>query len=213
MGAALELLGGLVGLVIAGTAIVRGASVVGSKLGLPPLVVGLTIVAAGTSAPELAVVWRAADQGDAGLALGSVIGSNIANVLLVLGIVATIRAINVSRQAVQLDAPVMIGASVLTIALGADGEIQQTDGFILVACLATYIATTVFVARRAAGRLAALNPAPAARVPAARVPPADDHDGDHGDDGDDVGSDSAGAEVGWRPVAARWRAVRSSRHP
>ncbi len=152
MAAAFELVGGLIGLIIAGTAIVRGASVIGSKLGLPPLVIGLTIVAAGTSAPELAVVWRAADQGDAELALGSVVGSNIANVLLVLGIVATISAINVSRQAVQLDAPVMIGASLLTMLLGADGEIQQTDGFILVTCLATYITTTILVARRAAAR-------------------------------------------------------------
>jgi len=146
--AALELLGGLVALVIAGTAIVRGASVIGAKFGLPPLVIGLTIVAAGTSAPELAVVWQAADNGESGLALGSVVGSNIANVLLVLGIVAVISSINVSRQAVMLDAPVMIGASILVFILGQDGSISQTDGFILVTCLVVYIATTIYVSRR-----------------------------------------------------------------
>lgn len=148
MTAALELLGGLVGLVLAGTAIVRSASVIGARLGLPPLVIGLTIVAAGTSAPELAVVWRAADNGDSGLALGSVVGSNIANVLLVLGIVALISHINVSRQAVMLDAPVMIGSSVLFLVLGLDGHLTQRDGFVLVACLITYVTTTILVARR-----------------------------------------------------------------
>ena len=145
--AALQLLGGLFGLVLCGTAIVRGASVIGAKLGLPTLVIGLTIVAAGTSAPELAVVWKAADGGEAGLALGSVVGSNIANVLLVLGIVAVIRAINVSRQAVMLDAPVMIGASVLVLVLGLDGHLTQGDGFVLVGCLVVYITTTIAVAR------------------------------------------------------------------
>ena len=148
MTAALELIGGLLGLVISGTAIVRGASVTGTKVGLPPLVIGLTIVAAGTSAPELAVVWRAADQGEPELALGSVVGSNIANVLLVLGIVAVIRAINVSRQAVTFDAPAMIGVSVLVIVLGLDNTLDQTDGFILVACLIAYVATTILIARR-----------------------------------------------------------------
>ncbi len=151
MTAAFELIGGLLGLVISGTAIVRGASVTGTKIGLPPLVIGLTIVAAGTSAPELAVVWRAADQGEPELALGSVVGSNIANVLLVLGIVAVIRAINVSRQAVTFDAPAMIGVSVLVILLGLDNTLDQTDGFILVACLIAYIATTIVIARRSAG--------------------------------------------------------------
>ena len=148
MTAALELLGGLVGLVIAGTAIVRSASVIGARLGLPPLVIGLTIVAAGTSAPELAVVWQAANNGDSGLALGSVVGSNIANVLLVLGIVSVISAINVTRQAVMLDAPVMIGASVLVLVLGLDGHLTQRDGFVLVGCLTAYIVTTITVAKR-----------------------------------------------------------------
>lgn len=148
MTAALELLGGLVGLVLSGTAIVRSASVIGARFGLPPLVIGLTIVAAGTSAPELAVVWQAASDGEAGLALGSVVGSNIANVLLVLGVVAVIQAINVTRQAVLLDAPVMIAASVLVFLLGLDGTLSRTDGIVLVVCLIAYITTTVFVARR-----------------------------------------------------------------
>ncbi|MGF1468417.1 MAG: calcium/sodium antiporter [Sandaracinaceae bacterium] len=146
--AALELVLGLAGLVASGFAIVRGASVIGARLGLPKLVIGLTIVAAGTSAPELAVVWRAADQGESGLALGSVVGSNIANVLLVLGVVALLRPINVSRQAVMLDAPVMIAASLLVLLLGLDGHLTQPDGFLLVLCLIVYVTTTILVARR-----------------------------------------------------------------
>ncbi|MEM1333551.1 MAG: calcium/sodium antiporter [Actinomycetota bacterium] len=149
MTAALELIGGLVGLVVSGTAIVRGASTIGRRLGLSPLVIGLTIVAAGTSAPELAVVWQAANKGDSGIAMGSVVGSNIANILLVLGIVAVINAIDVTRQAITLDAPVMIGASVLVLVLGLDDAIGRVDGIVLVACLVAYITTTIVVSRRA----------------------------------------------------------------
>lgn len=131
------------GLVITGGAIVSGASTIGLKLGLNPLVVGLTIVAAGTSAPELAVVWRAADQGDTGLALGSVIGSNIANVLLVVGIVAIIGAIPVTQRTRQVDLPFMIGASIGAYVLAADGTISSLDGVILLLGLVTYIGITL----------------------------------------------------------------------
>lgn len=148
MTAALELVGGLIGLVVAGSAIVNGATTIGRRLGLSRLVIGLTIVAAGTSAPELAVSWQAASDGEPGLAMGNVVGSNIANILLVLGIVAVISAINVTRQAVVLDTPVMIGASILVFVLGLDGTITQVDGFVLVICLVTYITTTVLMSRR-----------------------------------------------------------------
>ncbi|MFK7917994.1 MAG: calcium/sodium antiporter [Ilumatobacter sp.] len=141
--AVLTLLGGLVGLVITGGAIVSGASTIGLKLGLNPLVVGLTIVAAGTSAPELAVVWRAADQGDTSLALGSVIGSNIANVLLVVGIVAIIGAIPVIQRTRRVDLPVMIAASIGTYALASDGAITPRDGVFLLIGLVTYIGITL----------------------------------------------------------------------
>ena len=145
--AVLTLLGGLVGLVAAGAAIVSGASTIGLRAGLPPLVVGLTIVAAGTSAPELAVVWRAADQGDVGLALGSVVGSNIANILLVVGLVATIGSIRVSRKTRRIDLPFMVLASAVTFGLAFDGAITSRDGIILVAGLVLYMSWTVWSSR------------------------------------------------------------------
>lgn len=146
--AVLTLLGGLVGLVITGSAIVSGASTIGLRIGLPPLVVGLTIVAAGTSAPELAVVWRAADAGDSGLALGSVVGSNIANVLLVVGVVATFGAIPVARRTRRVELPFMVAASVGTYALAADGVIERRDGVLLLVGLLAFITSTILAQRR-----------------------------------------------------------------
>lgn len=146
--AVITLLGGLVGLVVTGSAIVSSATTIGLRLGLTPLVVGLTIVAAGTSAPELAVVWRAADAGDPGLALGSVIGSNIANVLLVVGLVAAYGAIPVARRTRRVELPVMVAASIGTFALAADGEIERRDGAILLIGLLAFVASTVITQRR-----------------------------------------------------------------
>ncbi|MGB3736323.1 MAG: calcium/sodium antiporter [Ilumatobacter sp.] len=146
--AVLTLVGGLLGLVLTGSAIVSGASTIGLRIGLPPLVVGLTIVAAGTSAPELAVVWRAADAGDPGLALGSVVGSNIANVLLVVGLVAAFGAIPIARRTRRIELPVMVAASIGTFVLAADGTIERRDGAILLVGLVAFIASMVLMQRR-----------------------------------------------------------------
>jgi cation:H+ antiporter len=144
----ISLIGGLVGLVIAGAGIVTGASTIGLRLGLPPLVVGLTIVAAGTSAPELAVTWLAASAGDPDLAMGNVVGSNIANILLVLGLVAIIGVIPISRRARRVEFPVMIAASILTAGLALDGTISRLDGAILVAGLIAYLSWMIADGRR-----------------------------------------------------------------
>lgn len=146
--AVLSLVGGLVGLLVTGGAIVHGASAIGLRLGLPPLVVGLTIVAAGTSAPELAVTWLAAAEGDPSLALGNVVGSNIANILLVLGLVAVIGVIPISRRARRVEIPVMIGASIVTALLCIDGHISRLDGCVLLAGLVGYLAWMLRDARR-----------------------------------------------------------------
>lgn len=146
--AIITLIGGLIGLVLSGAAIVNGASLIGLRLGLPPLVVGLTIVAAGTSAPELAVTWRAADAGDPGLALGNVVGSNIANILLVLGLVAVVGAIPIGRRARRIELPVMIAASFVTAGLALDGWISRTDGIILVTGLVVYLTWMIRDARK-----------------------------------------------------------------
>ncbi|MFK8023432.1 MAG: calcium/sodium antiporter [Ilumatobacter sp.] len=142
------LVGGLIGLVATGAAIVNGASTIGLRLGLPPLVVGLTIVAAGTSAPELAVVWRAADNGDPGLALGSVVGSNIANILLVVGLVAAVGSIPVTRRTRLVELPVMVIASVVMLGLSVDGSIEPLGGAILLAGLVAFIGWMIWTQRR-----------------------------------------------------------------
>jgi cation:H+ antiporter len=146
--AILTLIGGLAGLVVTGAAIVSGASTIGLRIGLPPIVVGLTFVAAGTSAPEFAVVWRAADAGDSGLALGSVVGSNIANVLLVVGLVASFGAIPVARRTRRIELPVMVAASVGTFALAADGTIERSDGAILLVGLVAFVSSMILTQRQ-----------------------------------------------------------------
>jgi len=94
----LVLLGGLAALLVAGHLLVSGAVLIGRRFGLAPTVIGLTIVAAGTSAPELAVFARAIQADDTELAVGSVVGSNIANVLLVLGLVAALGTVRLALQ-------------------------------------------------------------------------------------------------------------------
>ncbi|MGA9277750.1 calcium/sodium antiporter, partial [Ilumatobacter sp.] len=155
--ALVTLIGGLIGLVAAGAGIVHGAAAIGLRLGLPPLVVGLTIVAAGTSAPELAVTWLAAAEGDPSLALGNVVGSNIANILLVLGLVAVIGIIPISRRARRVEFPVMILASIITAGLALDGNISRVDGVILVIGLVAYVGWMVYEARRQPGAVVAAN--------------------------------------------------------
>jgi cation:H+ antiporter len=125
--------------------LVRGASRLATAAGISPLVVGLTVVAFGTSSPELAVSVMSAFKGQADLALGNVVGSNIFNVLLILGISALIVPLVVAQQLVRLDVPVMIGASLLILLMGMDGNIGRFDGSIL---FAGVIAYTVFLIRQ-----------------------------------------------------------------
>ena len=107
------LLGGLILLTGGAELLVRGAARLAAIVGISPLVIGLTVVAYGTSAPELAVTLGAALSGRADIALGNVVGSNIFNVLFILGLCALILPLRVAQQLVQLDVPIMIGASLL----------------------------------------------------------------------------------------------------
>lgn len=141
------MIGGLVLLLVGGEVIVRGASSLGRRLGLTPLVVGLTVVAFGTSAPELAVSILAIRRGSADLAVGNVVGSNIANILLVLGVAAMIGGLVVASRVVRADIPVMIAASLLFVLLGADGELNLIDGLILLAALVIIVTWTVRASR------------------------------------------------------------------
>jgi cation:H+ antiporter len=122
---------GLVLLVVGAEALVRGAARSAAMVGISPLIIGLTVVAYGTSAPELLVSLQSAFAGQADIALGNVVGSNIFNVLVILGISALIAPLAVAQQLVRLDVPIMIGISVLTLLLGLDGTIDRPDGVLL----------------------------------------------------------------------------------
>ena len=137
------------GLLLGGAELlVRGASRLAAVLGLSPLVIGLTVVAFGTSSPELAVSVQSAFAGQADIALGNVVGSNIFNVLFILGLSALIVPLVVAQQLVRWDVPLMIGVSVLTLLLGLDGRIGRLDGLLLFAGLVAYTAFAVIQSRR-----------------------------------------------------------------
>jgi cation:H+ antiporter len=140
---------GLVLLIGGAEILVRGATRIATAAGIAPLVVGLTVVAFGTSAPELAVSTAATLRGDAGLAVGNVIGSNILNVLLILGVSAAVAPLVVQKRVVRLEVPFMIGVSALVVLLALDGTISRTEGLLLLLGGATYTAVLVVQARRA----------------------------------------------------------------
>ncbi|MEM8531792.1 MAG: calcium/sodium antiporter [Chloroflexota bacterium] len=139
---------GLVLLVLGAELLVRGASKLAAAFGISPLIIGLTVVAYGTSAPELAVSVQSSLAGQADLALGNVVGSNIANVLLILGFSAAFAPLVVSRQLVRLDVPLMIGLSFLLFLLAFDGRISRLDGAVFVACAIAYSVFKIFQGRR-----------------------------------------------------------------
>lgn len=139
---------GLILLILGAELLVRGASRLALALGLTPIVVGLTVVSIGTSAPELAVSIGGALSGAPDIALGNVVGSNIANVLLILGLIALLVPLIVHRQLVWLDVPLMIAASVLVFAMALDGRIARWEGGVLVAMAIGYILFLIRMARR-----------------------------------------------------------------
>lgn len=134
------LLAGLVILTLGADVLVRAASALALAMRVSPLVVGLTIVAFGTSAPELVVSAQAALTGQADIALGNVVGSNIFNVLFILGASALITPLVVAQQLVRFDVPVMIALSLGVWWLGSDGAIGRGDGVLLLAGLLAYTA-------------------------------------------------------------------------
>ncbi|MBF2022185.1 MAG: calcium/sodium antiporter [Hydrococcus sp. C42_A2020_068] len=125
------LVAGLALLVVGAELLVKGSSRLAAMVGISPLVIGLTIVAYGTSSPEMAVSIISSLNGKADIALGNVVGSNIFNALFILGISALIAPLTVALQLVRLDVPIMIGVSTLTLIFGADGKISRVDGIIL----------------------------------------------------------------------------------
>jgi len=141
----------LVGLVIlyfAAETLVQGASSMALRLGITPLIVGLTVVAFGTSAPELVVSLAAVYTDSDAISVGNILGSNIANLALILGISAIIRPITVSNEVIQREYPVMLAASILMVGLSYDGMISRFDGAMLVGCMVAYLAYMGVMARK-----------------------------------------------------------------
>lgn len=132
------LIGGFILLVIGAEVLVRGAARLAARFGISPLIIGLTVVAFGTSAPEMAVSTQSAFVGQGDIAIGNVIGSNIFNVLFILGLSALITPLIVSRQLVRLDVPIMIAAGFLAWFLAMDGSYSRLDGLILFTCIIVY---------------------------------------------------------------------------
>lgn len=139
----LQLLGGLSVLLVGGDFLVRGSSRIAKAAGMSQLLIGMTIVSLGTSAPELAVCLDAVLDGTPEIALGNIVGSNISNILLILGLTAMVYPITVSRRVVRVEVPVMIGFSILFLVLAFDGRLSVADGVGLVFCMVMFIAAQI----------------------------------------------------------------------
>ena len=127
---------------------VDGASNIAAKFKIPQLVIGLTIVAMGTSAPEAAVSITAALQGSADITIGNIVGSNIMNVLVILGLSAAIIPIAVAKSTVHIETPFLIGITVVLLLLGLDGTISLLDGIILVVLFLVYLGYLLYMAKK-----------------------------------------------------------------
>jgi len=139
---------GLLMLIAGADLLVRSASRLALTLGISPLVVGLTVVSFGTSAPEVAVGVGAVLEGKTALALGNVIGSNIFNVLFILGLSALITPLVVNVQLIRQEVPIMVAASLLLLVLALDGALGGFDGALLLALMVVYTAFLVWQSRR-----------------------------------------------------------------
>ncbi len=141
-------IGGLLILILGAEALVRGASRLAAAAGISPLVIGLTIVAMGTASPEIAVSLHAASTGQGALTLGNVLGSNIFNLLFILGVTAMVSPLVIAEQLIRFDAPILIGASLLTYLLALNGSLGAMDGIPLLFGLIAYIGFALYQSRR-----------------------------------------------------------------
>ncbi len=142
------IVGGLILLVAGGEALVRSASTLAKRVGISPLVVGLVVVSAATSAPEFAVTVGAVLSGEPDLAVGNVVGSNIVNVLFILGLSALVLPLIIKKQLVRIDIPVMVGLSLLLVVVSLDGIISALDGAMLLTVLVGHTVLSVILGRR-----------------------------------------------------------------
>ncbi len=135
----LLILGGLALLIVGGDVMVRGAVKVATRLGVSPLLIGLTLVGFGTSTPELVTSVQASLAGSPGIAFGNIVGSNIANILLILGVAAVVAPITVSATALRRDGAIMVAVAALFAALSATFDITRPLGLVFIGLLVAYV--------------------------------------------------------------------------
>lgn len=141
-------LGGLVIVVLGAEMLLRGATRIASMLGVSPIIIGLTVVSVGTSAPELAVGLTAAHEGRGPLAVGNIAGTNIVNILLILGLSAAIRPLPTRSLSVRLDVPVMIATAGVLFIMALDGVLDRTEGLGLLLAAVVYTVALVMLSRQ-----------------------------------------------------------------
>jgi cation:H+ antiporter len=141
---------GLLAVIGGAELVVRGGSRIAARLGISPMVIGVTVVAVGTSAPELAIGIDAALRGSGSLAVGNIAGTNTLNVLFILGLVALLQPVRLHSHTLKLDLPMIVGASVLMFLLAADGLLTRLDGGLLLLLGVAYTVLIVRAARREA---------------------------------------------------------------
>jgi cation:H+ antiporter len=166
----LGLLAGLALLVVGAELVVREGSALADRLGIPPIVVGMTVVSLGTSLPELAIGLNAARQDNGGLAVGNIVGTNLVNVLLVLGLAAAIRPVTFEQRTLQFDLPVMIGAAFLLLLTARDGALSTLDGAWLCLYGAAYLSAVLVTSMRTGRTATATATVEGAAVGVGRVP-------------------------------------------
>ncbi len=161
------LLAGTVALYFGAEWLVRGSAALALRLGMTPLLAGLTVVAYGTSSPELVVSLTAAASGQGAIAIGNVVGSTIFNLGFILGLTALITPLRVQSQLVKFDTPVMIGVAAVFLLFFRDGRLDRWEAALLLAGLAAYITLNVVLARRGARQTGELPPVESLPAPSA----------------------------------------------
>jgi cation:H+ antiporter len=142
---------GLLVIIVGAELLLRAASRIAATLGIKPVLVGLTVVAVGTSAPELAVGITASVEGRGAMAVGNIAGTNLFNILFILGLSAAIRPLPIHLSSIKFDVPVMIAAAVLLLGMAWDGTLSRAEGAVLVVFAVLYIAVLIRVSRRESG--------------------------------------------------------------
>lgn len=151
----LVFLGGLALLIAGAEMLVRGSSRIAAGLGMSPLIIGLTVVAFGTSSPELAVSLKSALSSQGDIALGNVVGSNIFNILFILGVSALAAPLAVSQQLLRFDAPLMVAVTLVFLLLCLDQNMGRLEGFILLAGLVGYLLALLRISLRESAEIQA----------------------------------------------------------